>query len=134
MSYTTYTATGPFTDGSSPGLSAAYNNAIENFLALLWSDSLITSDHAGGLTVIKTVFTQGSIRRIAKFTGTSIVGKVTVNHGLSAAPDIVLVNYNVTGTPSAATIAPNMATLTSTQVDIWASLAAPFVGLAIAFT
>jgi hypothetical protein len=75
----------------------------------------------------------GSISRISKFSGGSTNGKVTVNHGLGVVPDLVLVNFNLSSTPVAATIGPNYATLTSTTVDIWASVAANFVGVAIKF-
>jgi hypothetical protein len=75
----------------------------------------------------------GSISRISKFSGGSTNGKVTVNHGLGVVPDLVLVTFNLSSTPVAATIGPNYATLTSTTVDIWASVAANFVGVAIKF-
>lgn len=51
MSYVTYTQTGPFNPGGPPGISSAFLNNVEAFLAALWSDSAITSNHAGILTV-----------------------------------------------------------------------------------
>ncbi len=75
----------------------------------------------------------GSLSRISHFSGSCINGKVTVNHGLGAVPNFIIVVFNLSGTPIAATIGYNNSTLTSTSVDIWASIAANFVGLAIAF-
>lgn len=75
----------------------------------------------------------GSVSRISKFTGMSANGKVTVNHGLGATPDIVLVNFDLSSQPVAATIGASTASYTSTQVDIWATAAANFIALAIKF-
>jgi hypothetical protein len=90
---------------------------------------------AGGIVLTGGVLQllTGSISRISKFSGGSVQGKVTVNHGLGVVPDLVLVTFNLSSTPVAATIGPNYATLTSTTVDIWASVAANFVGVAIKF-
>lgn len=55
MTYSLYTSFGPFTDGSSPGVSAEFINPLEAFLAKLWADSLITSDHAGGLSAVSLI-------------------------------------------------------------------------------
>jgi len=49
LTYSTYTATGPFADGSSPGISAALLNAVETFLSSGWFNSAITSNHSGVL-------------------------------------------------------------------------------------
>lgn len=56
MGYTKY---GPFTDGSAPYLSAAYNNGLENFLVTVNSaatDSNITSDGSGNLNIPNTAY------------------------------------------------------------------------------
>lgn len=52
MTYTTYTATGPFTNGTSPGIAAAFLNNIETMLLAGWFDSSITSNGSGRLTTL----------------------------------------------------------------------------------
>lgn len=89
---------------------------------------------SGGNLHCKTVtLTGGSFTRISKFTGSSINGKVTVNHNLGATPDLVLVNFNLSSTPVAATIGPDYGSLNGSTVDIWASVGANFTGMAIKF-
>lgn len=61
MTYTVYTNSGPFVNGSAPGLSATFFNNIETFLDALWGDSQITSDHSGGLTVVSLTATSAKI-------------------------------------------------------------------------
>lgn len=79
-------------------------------------------------------FKQGSIKRIVKFTGNAINGKLSINPNMTDTPDLVLVNYNVTGTPtSGACVGINYATLSATNIDIWSNVAAPIVGVAIKF-
>jgi len=46
-----YTLTGPFTDGSAPGISASFLNNVENYLQYAVSDSSLSST-AGILTVL----------------------------------------------------------------------------------
>lgn len=91
MTYSTYTPAGPFVDGGPPGLSAEWANPLEAFIQKLWADTLITSDHAGGLTVVKTVLTTGSIKRIGRSTGSATQ---TVTHNWGEQADIVLPYYN----------------------------------------
>jgi hypothetical protein len=50
---TLYTPTGPWTNGSSPGISAAFLNALEQWLAYA-ADSNITSDGSGNLSIVNT--------------------------------------------------------------------------------
>src|SRR5271157_2456368 len=86
------------------------------------------------LSVGKLALVLGSIKRIQKFTGTSVAGgKKSVNPNMGETPDLVFVVYNVTSAPSAATIAIDYSTLSATNIDVWSSLAAPFVGVAIKF-
>lgn len=47
MTYTTYTNAGPFNPGTSPGISAAFLNAVETMLHAGWFDSAITSNGSG---------------------------------------------------------------------------------------
>lgn len=55
-----YTPTGPFVNGSSPGISAAFLNNVENALVNAISDPAITNDGNGNMT-----FTTGNIKRAA---------------------------------------------------------------------
>lgn len=55
-----YTPTGPFVNGSSPGISAAFLNAVEACLVNAISDTKITNDGNGNLT-----FTTGNLKRAA---------------------------------------------------------------------
>ena len=109
------------------------NNTIQfddhTGLTMHQMDATGISIHSGNLQ-----FLTGSIKRVVKFTGTIAVGKVSVNPNMTDTPDLVLVNFNVTGTPSPHTIAPNYATLSATNIDIWSDIGSvPFVGVAIKF-
>ena len=70
----------------------------------------------GGVNLVK-----GSISRISKVVMVPIAGKVTVAHGLGAVPDLVLLTWQLSSTPSATTIGYDPATLSATNVDIWSS-------------
>lgn len=93
----------------------------------------IVTNGAGQVQLKSIAFAQGTFSRLSIFTGTSAAGKVTVNHGLGAIPDIVLLIFSgLSSTPVATTLGYNSATLSSTQVDVWASFAGvAFTGLAI---
>lgn len=66
MTYVTYTASGPFNPGGPPGISSTFLNNVEAFLATLWSDSAMTSDHAGGLTVVGLIIGSGLLNLAPK--------------------------------------------------------------------
>jgi hypothetical protein len=51
MTYNIYTKTGPFTNGSAPGINKAFLDALETFCAAGWFDSAITSNQSGILTL-----------------------------------------------------------------------------------
>ncbi len=77
---------------------------------------------------------KGTIKRIVKFTGITVAGVVHVNPAMGQTPDLVFVTFNVNSTPGPHTIAPNYATLSATNIDVWSDIAGvPFVGVAIGF-
>jgi hypothetical protein len=133
MAWVNYTNTGPFTNNSSPGISATFLNNIESFLdqfaGSLVTDSHLSVDGNGKLTVLKIQLPTGSLTRIAQFSGT---GGGTFSHGLGATPNIVFVQYagNFGTAPSQATAYYNT---TSTQVTIAAQSGYSWQALAIAF-
>ena len=75
----------------------------------------------------------GSLRGISQFTGSTVVGKTTVNHNLGTTPDFVIPQFSVGSTPSPHIIATNFATFTPTTCDIWSDIGGiGFFGLAFA--
>lgn len=117
MSYTTYTSTGSFNPGGPPGISSAFLNAVETFLAAGWFDSSITSNHSGVLTVLGLVLNgvlnqqypgsaqtlsnnsaitlpSGSIKTV---TASSAVTGITVPNGVTAGDLLIIVNTGGTG-------------------------------------
>ena len=73
MSYTQY---GPFTNGTSPGISATFLNNVETFLLSLNSasyDANITSDGSGNITAIGTIKFNGSNAKLMIASGSSIL-------------------------------------------------------------
>lgn len=87
----------------------------------LGSDGLLTCINNGGLKLLT-----GGLLRTSTFTGT---GSGTVNHGLSAIPDICL--FSATGTNSA-TFGFTNANATTVQVTVGATV--PWKGTALRFT
>lgn len=86
MTYSTYTKTGPFTNGGAPGISAAFLNAAETFMAAGWFDSLITSDHSGNLTTVSVSNSVGQIRGLYLLnTPFQMMNNPTVNAGSTSA-------------------------------------------------
>jgi hypothetical protein len=97
------------------------------------ADAALNIDTVNG-KVAQLELALGTVSRISKFGSFSTIsGKVTVAHGLGAVPDLVLFVWNLTSTPSAATIGCDYSTLTSTNVDVWASIGANAIGFAIKF-
>jgi hypothetical protein len=91
MSRITYTAAGPWLDGSPPGIAASVLNNIETFLTAGWFDSAIFSDGAGMLTVVKLALTTGSFTRVAKFGAYAVSTSTnTFAHNLGVVPDLIL--------------------------------------------
>jgi hypothetical protein len=70
-----------------------------------FDNAKITSDGSGDLTVVKALFTAGSLTRIkggiASYAG---FVPITVTHGLGATPDIVLVTWNVANSANDTTL------------------------------
>lgn len=118
------TANAPDVLGS---LQSLQNNGVNN------DGGTIQTNGAGTVTIVTLAVTLGTLTRISKFTGTAINGKVTVSHGLGAVPDVVILIPSLSATPVAVALGYNPATLTSTQVDVWANTGFNFVGLAIKF-
>jgi hypothetical protein len=84
--------------------------------------TIATFDSAGNLTLSKVTLSTGSISRIAHNLAVACInGKTTVNHGLGAIPDVVLLTINSAGAGSTASVGYNPGTLSSTQVDVWAN-------------
>ena len=73
MAYSQY---GPFTNGSAPGISAAFLNALETFLLLVNSaaiDANITADGSGNITAIGQIEFLPSQAKLKISSGTSIL-------------------------------------------------------------
>lgn len=122
-----YTPFGPWTNGSSPGISAAFLNGMETYLTSVNSAATDThiSSATGVLTTLGVRLATGSIARISVFTGFS---SGTVAHGLGGTPSFVaVIGNNTTG----ATFGYNNPT--STTVGVLSSGAINWVALAIAF-
>lgn len=94
MTLSTYTRTGPFTDGGAPGISASFLNALEVFCAAGSFDSLVTADGSGKLTVVRVQLTTNSLKRIAKSTGSGNGAAQTITHNWGEQADVVLPYYN----------------------------------------
>ena len=107
-----YTATGPFVNGSSPGISSQFLNNVEAALVALnsaASDPVISSDGAGNETVTSVSANKmqlsgagaffgllaGTLSRIAFFNGT---GSGTFTHNLNATPSLIIIMYAGSGT------------------------------------
>lgn len=120
--------------GDSTILQAAGADSI-TFRDRQGSTNRVSIDSTGLNLLANTInLLTGSLSRISRFTGTSAVGKVTVNHGLGAIPDLCEAFFIVGSTPSPHTIACNHATLTGTTVDVWCDVGGiGFEGFAIKF-
>lgn len=115
-------------------LQMAGNNQIL-FRSNSGSGQVASLDSTGLLTLTKIALALGSITRISTFTGSTVAGKVTANHGLGATPDFVAAFFTVGSTPSPHLIACNTATLTSTTVDVWSDVGSiGFYGIALKLT
>lgn len=71
-----YTQYGPFTNGSAPGISQAFLNALETFLLGLSSasyDSNITSDGTGNITAVGTIQFLSGKETLKSHTGIVVV-------------------------------------------------------------
>lgn len=72
----TYTAYGPFTNGSSPYISQAFLNALETYLLTISSaasDANITSDGSGNITAIGTIQFLSGAEKLKSHTGIVIL-------------------------------------------------------------
>ena len=85
---TKYSLTGPFTNGTSPGISATFLNNVETFLAYA-ADTNITTDGSGNLTVASVALTHGTVTRIAFGFSAITTGGTTVTHNLGANPTAI---------------------------------------------
>jgi hypothetical protein len=114
---TKYSATGPFTNGTSPGISATFLNNVETFLGYA-ADTNITTDGSGNLTVASIAFTHGTLTRIAYGFSAVTTGGTTITHNLGVTPSAVLtttsasavtcfVNSSMTSTTFTATVSTN---------------------------
>ena len=75
----------------------------------------------------------GSISRMSVFAASVTTGSAnSISHGLGATPSIVLLTFNLTSAPSAASLGYDHAALNSTTVKVWTSINANIVGLALA--
>jgi len=115
----TYTATGPFANGGAPGIQSSFLNNIETFLAG-YSDSHISVDGNGKLTVVNVALAVGGISRIKTFGPVACInGKTTVAHGLGVTPDWIGITILAAASGSTASAGYDSSTVTSTNVDIW---------------
>lgn len=116
MSYTNY---GPFTDGSSPGISASFLNALETFLDTINSaatNSHISADSSGNITAAT-----GQLRNVT-FLGTQY--QLTTNPTLNSGNTNT---YTVTG---GSTGVPTSAIAVILQIGIFANTAGGYVTIA----
>jgi hypothetical protein len=93
-----YTRSGPFTNGGAPGISATFLNNVENFLVSLGTstvntaatDTHVSSDGSGDVTVKSINFAVGSLHRISAGQDVCLAGEtVTIDHNLSVTPDYI---------------------------------------------
>ena len=92
---THYIKTGPFNTNAAPAISATFLNNMETFLYYA-SDTAITTDGSGHLTVASIVLTHGTLTRVAFGFSAITTGGTTITHSLGVIPSAVLI------TPSAA--------------------------------
>ena len=137
MTWQGYANTGPFTNNTTPpGINATFLNNIESFLdqfaGSVVTDSSISTNGSGTLTIKTVQLTTGTITRIAKFSGTGTGSGQTVSHGLGANPDMVWLSYagNFGSPPSHPTYWYNS---TSSQVTIVADSGYAWVAIALKF-
>lgn len=96
-----YTPSGPYTNGVT-AFTATFPNAVETWLASM-NDSHVSCDGNGQISMLKAALTTGTIKRIAKATGSATQ---TITHNWGEQADIVLPYYNgAFGTPPAHPIA-----------------------------
>jgi hypothetical protein len=118
-----YTAYGPFNNGSAPGISSAFLNALEAYLTTInnaATDANISSDGSGDLTIAKMLLATGSVNRIAKAGPLSVTTTLTFfNHNLGAVPDFVIPVISA-GSTTAHNCYVDFGTMTSTQVKLQA--------------
>jgi hypothetical protein len=84
-----YTDQGPFTNGVS-AVTAALFTAINNWI-LTMDDANINAVGAGQLSMLKLGLTTGTVKRIARATGSATQ---TITHNWGEQADIVLPYYN----------------------------------------
>jgi hypothetical protein len=114
-----YTKTGPFVNGSAPGISAAFLNAVENYLSPgVAKAGLPNSSWFGPYTVTST--------------GTFFNHNLVDSTGTAVTPDLVLlVIAQLTNTLHVVSYDPG--TITSTQVKLESDVSLQVVGVALKF-
>lgn len=118
---TKYSATGPFTNGTSPGISATFLNNVETFLGYA-ADTNITTDGSGNLTVASTTFTHGTLTRIAFGFSAVVTTGTTITHNLGVNPACVLMLPSAAGITCYASSTVTTTTFTgfvSTNTNCW---------------
>lgn len=116
-----YPLTGPFTNGTTPGLSATLFNNLETYLEYA-ADSNITTDGNGNLSMVSVVLTHGAIARIAFGFSSVTTGGTVVTHNLGVAPSGVFVQVagiSATAFVTNYTSTTTMTVTVSTNCNVW---------------
>lgn len=118
---TKYAATGPFTNGVAPGISATFLNNVETFLGYA-ADTNITTDGSGNLTVAAILLTHGTLTRIAFGFAAVTTGGTTITHNLGVNPTAIFLQVSASGVTAYASSTVTTTTFTafvSTNNNIW---------------
>lgn len=108
-------------NGTSPGISSTFLNNVETFLGYA-SDTNITTDGNGNLTVAAILLTHGTLTRIAFGFSSVVTTGTVITHNLGALPSGIFLQPSAAGITAYASSTTTTTTFTafvSTNNNIW---------------